>query len=108
MVDKEYLCDPEWDQLVERRNKKKTVTEMEKMAQMSAVERKAHQTETGTLYKPDNLLFSEEIFLDPHKQVARLVIFFSNCSDVKKQHFPQFLGKFLWYFGGQGDGAYFL
>lgn len=43
------------------------------MSEMGVVERKQRETETGTLYSPNNQLFSDNIVIEPHIQVNVLM-----------------------------------
>lgn len=43
------------------------------MSEMGVVERKARETETGTLFSPHNQLFSDDVVIEPHIQVNVLM-----------------------------------
>lgn len=68
-VDKADLANPQVASAVPRRTKTNTNEIINAMSEMGVVERKQHETETGTLYSPDNKLFSNEIIIEPHIQV---------------------------------------
>ncbi|XP_049448355.1 uncharacterized protein LOC125898563 [Epinephelus fuscoguttatus] len=67
-VDKADLSNPQVASEAPRRTKANTNNIIAAMSEMGVVERKQHETETGTLYSPNNQLFSDGIVIEPHIQ----------------------------------------
>lgn len=72
-VDKADLSNPQVASEAPRRTKANTNNIIAAMSEMGVVERKQHETETGTLYSPNNQLFSDGIVIEPHIQVNVLM-----------------------------------
>lgn len=74
-MDKAVLSSEQAANQSPRRTKANTNAIITAMSEMGVVERKAKETETGTLFNPGNQLFTDEIMIEPHIQVTKYFCF---------------------------------
>lgn len=75
-VDKGQLWSPSESDQARRRTKESTKTMSEVISSLpSEAQRRQRQTDTGII-PVENVLFSEEIFMEPHRQVSCTVYFY--------------------------------